>query len=311
MDETAVTVVVASHRPDYMRELAARLSTRVTRRPGDELVVVADYDVTDLAALFPAVRWIFHADRSIPAKRNRGIREARGALVAFIDDDCMPQDDWLERGRACLVRHPEAAAAEGFTAVERPDGPGAHYREFRRLERQGYRTNNVFFRAGVLREAGGFDERFTVQREDIDLAFTVLEQGGVILFRDDIRVTHRYRPGEPWDLLKNCWNRRFDPLLYGRHRRLYRKHVGTPWTPSIAVCGLLQLTALAAAAAVPGMLPAAAAAALAFTAVVALRRTSFRPRGFAAAFAGFAASPAVLAAALVHGSVRFRTLLIV
>lgn len=34
--------------------------------------------------------------RGANASRNRGIRESRGRLIAFIDDDCIPDVDWLE-----------------------------------------------------------------------------------------------------------------------------------------------------------------------------------------------------------------------
>lgn len=34
--------------------------------------------------------------------RNLGVRSARGEMIAFLDDDCIPAPDWVERGRAAL-----------------------------------------------------------------------------------------------------------------------------------------------------------------------------------------------------------------
>jgi len=53
-----------------------------------------------------------------PALRNDGWRAARGALVAFTDDDCRPEPAWLERlaGAACA-----AAPSDVLQGSVRPD----------------------------------------------------------------------------------------------------------------------------------------------------------------------------------------------
>ena len=41
--------------------------------------------------------------------RNRGIRESRGDFIAFLDDDCIPQPDWLQHLLAAFVSDQVAA----------------------------------------------------------------------------------------------------------------------------------------------------------------------------------------------------------
>jgi glycosyltransferase involved in cell wall biosynthesis len=43
------------------------------------------------------LRWFVHDDNlGANAARNRGVQEAQGALVAFLDSDCMPEEGWLD-----------------------------------------------------------------------------------------------------------------------------------------------------------------------------------------------------------------------
>jgi GT2 family glycosyltransferase len=306
-----VSVIVASHRKDYVKALAAAFLAFTDATA--ELIVVADYPVYGLAQEFPWAIWIYHDDAGISAKRNRGCREARGDVFAFIDDDCVPLEDWLDKGMRYLEAHPQAGGVEGKTILDAGQRVAAPMGEFKRLELRGYRTNNIFYRKKVFFEAGGFDERFTKQREDADLAYGILSRGYDIGYCAEAVVRHRVRHNERWDLLKNCINRRFDPLLYKKHPALYRRHVGTPFTPAIGVllvCDvLLVFFVVACPEGWPGMLCADLAAALALS----VRRNTQGNGGLmwvARDWLSFVLAPLVLTGALAYGSVKFRRFLL-
>jgi len=79
------------------------------RAPDETLVLLTDPDPATEAALkrhpLHGLRWIRWDWRGSYAEaRNRLTREARGAKIAFIDDDCVPASDWLERAEAWLDR---------------------------------------------------------------------------------------------------------------------------------------------------------------------------------------------------------------
>jgi glycosyltransferase involved in cell wall biosynthesis len=300
-----VSVVVASHRPGYVGALAQALSSG---NGNAEIIVVADYPVDRFAGDYPAVSWLCLDDASISAKRNAGCRMAKADILGFIDDDCVPDDGWIDTAMHYLDDHPDIGGVEGKTIVDTENAVAAPIGEFRRLQRRGYRTNNIFYRKSVFVEAGGFDERFTVQREDADLAFAVIERGRDIGYCRDILVRHRVRHNEKWDLLKNCVNRRFDPLLFKKHRVLYRKHIGTPFTPAIGLvlfCHVLVLLALVVMPAVwAPVVGADATTALALS----VRRNAHSRGGLTWVlrdWLSFLAAPIVLMAVLGYGSARF------
>ena len=50
-----------------------------------------------------------------PAKaRNLGVKQAKGEIVAFTDDDCIPPDDWLKKIKEAFDNNPEIASAGGY-----------------------------------------------------------------------------------------------------------------------------------------------------------------------------------------------------
>ena len=301
-----VSVVIASHRQAMLPGL---LHSLLQQNPGPvpfEVIVITDFPNGQFQNDFAEVQWGYVHERSISAKRNTAAALAKAPVLAFIDDDCIAAPDWVEKGYAYLSENTAVAAVEGTTTIGTAPGVSRQAtREYRRLEKPGYRTNNLFFRTAVFREIGGFDERFSVQREDIDLAFTALEQGYVFGFGSDIRVTHRYRTGEKWDLLKNCWNRRFDPLLFRKHSGRYMKMVGFPLPPTQLLLLLLHLFVLAAFGRRRLIAVAAAVDTTALSAL-GLRRSGVHPEKWLYEVLQLAVAPVVTIAALLYGWVRIR-----
>ncbi len=306
--KTKLSVIVASHRPQMICETLDALQKQDVEKTCYETIVVCDYNPGAFKSRYKKVIWFFLDDKSISAKRNLGVSASRGEIIAFTDDDCTPCEDWISEGLDYLERHKNCSAVEGYTTVEKNScGLGMH-KESKRLEKPAMRTNNIFYRKKVFLEAGGFDLRFSVQREDADLAFSVLEKGGSIQYCPKIRVSHRFRHWERWDLLKNCWNRRFDPLLYLKHPQMYRKHIGSPLTPSVSV-QLFALFICAITLFFPVRKKWLALFHFSLTSILALRRSGLSNLlsiRFTAEFVSVLISPFVVMAALIYGFIRFR-----
>ena len=127
---------------------------------------------------------------------------ADGEILGFLDDDTVPDVDWLNRLVACLADQ-EAAAAAG-RIVEKPgDSTLGKLRELAFRQRHTYNFTraasghridavnggNFGFRAEVFRELGGFDPSFR-KSQDRDLARRAVLAGHRIRYAHDLVVTH-------------------------------------------------------------------------------------------------------------------------
>jgi glycosyltransferase involved in cell wall biosynthesis len=75
-------------------------STDATAQVVDEFAAPATVAAT---AAVP-VRRVFEPEQGLSRARNRGVREARGAILAFCDDDVLPAVDWVAGIPAALNR---------------------------------------------------------------------------------------------------------------------------------------------------------------------------------------------------------------
>jgi GT2 family glycosyltransferase len=165
------------------------------------------------------------------AARNIGWRAACAAIIAFTDDDTVPDAGWLAAGAGALERDCESAAVTGQVIVPLPPLPTDYRRNEASLETAAFVTANCFCRRDVLNSLGGFDERFTsAWREDSDLHFRLLEHGFKLRKAPEAIVVHPVRPA-PWGVsLRMQRKSQFDALLYKKHPDLYRKHIQR-WPP--------------------------------------------------------------------------------
>jgi cellulose synthase/poly-beta-1,6-N-acetylglucosamine synthase-like glycosyltransferase len=181
--------------------------------------------------------------------RNVGWRAARGGIIAFTDDDCVPSPRWLRAGVCAMVTSGGIDGAYGPIRVPLPDEPTDYELDAAGLERAEFATANCFYTRRALEEVGGFDERFTsAWREDSDLFYRLLERGRRLGFAHDALVVHPVRPAEWGVSIKQQRKSMFNALLYKKHRLLYRERVQSspPWL-YYAIVGAL-LAALVAAA---------------------------------------------------------------
>ncbi len=179
----------------------------VDNTPGDE-------NVQRLAEAAGA-RWVVEPTVGLSRARNTGARTAGGELVAFIDDDAIPQPTWL-RAHAAAFRDPSVAATTGrilptsagtsvaqtWAAVEdlgdkpfRVDRTTPHWFERANFGGVGVGPNMafrsvLFERWPGFRESLGLGERERPLGEEHYAFFTLLSEGHVIAYLPDAIVYH-------------------------------------------------------------------------------------------------------------------------
>lgn len=245
-DVPLVSVVIPTFRRHGLlqRCLAAVLAQRLEQGRGEVVVVDDGHEdavrgLVDATARAGAGSWTVRylrpaAGRGPAVARNCGWRAARGEVIAFTDDDTVPQPGWLAEGLAALQAHPDWAALCGRISVPRAKTrrPTDHERMTIGLESAQFATANAFVRRAALERVDGFDERFTrAWREDSDLQFRLMQQVGPVGRSDRAVVLHPVR-AERWGIsLKQQRNTFFDALLFKKHPRLYRARIRAmpPW----------------------------------------------------------------------------------
>lgn len=203
-----VTVVVAARDalPDIRRLLDA-LAVQTLPRENFEVIVVDDGS-TDATGAFARdhglARVLAHpSSRGSYAARNTALAEARAPVIATTDADCVPADDWLERGLRELADQ-SAGLLAGHVNVPLPERPrvsealdiARFLDQQRAVERSGYAaTANLFLRREVFDRAGCFDPRMT-SGGDVEFCARAVAAGFTLRYGGSARVTHppRARP---------------------------------------------------------------------------------------------------------------------
>lgn len=177
----------------------------------------------------------------LAAARNRGWRAARGAIVAFTDDDMVARADWLQNGWSAFDQ--DIQAVWGRVVIPYANSLGEYERHPNNSERIEFAGANCFCRKRTLEEIGGFDERFTLAwREDTDLYFRLLDRSDRVVHTPSAVIAHPMRPSSWVDSLRGQKKAQADALLYKKHPKRYRQkiHGGTHWDSYLIVAALLS-----------------------------------------------------------------------
>ena len=137
-----------------------------------ELIVINDGSSDSTAELVSSVvddrlRLLSYENSGLPTARNRGIAQASGAFVAFLDADDLWTPDKLELQLEALQKHPDAGVAYSWTMHMSQDGKVIHDGDFASFEGNVYAEllvsnflasgSNPLIRTEAIESVGGFD----------------------------------------------------------------------------------------------------------------------------------------------------------
>lgn len=208
----AVSIVV----PTYERpaQLAACLrALSALEYPADrlEIVVVDDgsaepprADILRAHAGAQRVRVVGAPHAGPGAARNAGVAVADGEVVAFTDDDCLPEPGWLRELTAPLDGRPDTAVG-GQTLNALPDNDYStasqllvsylyrYFEDRRRMARRFFTTNNLAVHRAQFLAVGGFDEQTPCSTaEDRDFCARWLHAGHALHHAPRAVVRHAH-----------------------------------------------------------------------------------------------------------------------
>jgi glycosyltransferase involved in cell wall biosynthesis len=161
-----------------------------------EVVVVDDgsQDATpEIIQSFPSVRYIRQDNAGPSAARNAALAAAQGELIAVFDSDDLMATGRLRAQAEYLVSNPEVGAVLGRQEWINP--PEWLPRDAVYGDLDGIPVGGAaMFRAGVIRELGGYDTSFT-HGEDTDLLIRMRERGIPYVVLPEVVLHRRFREG--------------------------------------------------------------------------------------------------------------------
>jgi GT2 family glycosyltransferase len=164
--------------------------------PSLDHVVSAFTDRLDIVSLKQA-----HAGPA--AARNAGAARASGSSFVFLDDDCVPANDWLRALEARIAAaRTHAIGGRALNGLRENLYSSAsqllvdylyEYYNTRLPRPSFFASNNVAFPREGFHEIGGFDVRFTTAGgEDRDLCERWLQNGAQMTYAPEVIVYHEH-----------------------------------------------------------------------------------------------------------------------
>ncbi|HEU4735686.1 MAG TPA: glycosyltransferase [Solirubrobacterales bacterium] len=198
-----ISVVVCTH--NGAATLAECLNRLQDLRYPDYEVIVVDDGSTDgsseIARRFD-VELLETDHRGLSVARNIGSAHASGEIVAFLDDDAYPDQDWLDYVALAFENSSHAGIGgpnlpppeDGRVAECVAEAPGAPIHVLiSDREAEHVPGCNMAFRKSALEGVGGFDQRFHTAGDDVDLCWRLQDAGETLGFSAGAVVTHRRR----------------------------------------------------------------------------------------------------------------------
>ena len=232
-----ISVIVCTYNRERMFEETVRSFLECRTDGVEHEVLLLDNNSTDrtretgegFAARYPRVRYVNEPTQGHPYTKNRGIRESRGDIVAFVDDDVYFSPNWLESLASAFRRRPDIACIGGKVLphfeAERPPWLDddlldvysvTQYGELEReIQPPEYPIGcNMAFRRSVFEQLGGFPVSLgrkpgnLLSNDETFFLLRVSKAGLKTLYAPEVQVSHRIAPSrttQDWLLRRWYW----------------------------------------------------------------------------------------------------------
>lgn len=211
---TTSVVIVTHNRKARLKKCIE--SIMLNHTSPKEIIVIDDSDEgKDFRELINGFRKSFSGNnfiyrrvfpkRGVSFSRNLGIRVSSGDVIAFIDDDCDANPDWIEKMIASHITHPNAASITGYVSPKYPKNYWNRvlfkfhdiYDEERKSKAKKtdflFGANYSFKREVFSKYKIYFNDRMIHCSEDRYISFKLLKNNFLLLYDPSIRVYHDFR----------------------------------------------------------------------------------------------------------------------
>jgi GT2 family glycosyltransferase len=202
-----ISVIIPTHdRVQQLTRCLRALSHQIYPPECFEVIIVDDGGTTEKARVDAFsnglnLTFIIQSQAGPAAARNAGAKRARGTFLAFTDDDCMPNSDWLQKLAARFAESPthiiggrtlNALRSNVYSAVSQAiiDNAYSYYNAVPN-HAQFFASNNLAIPAKGFRSLDGFDTSLKTA-EDRDLCDRWLHSGYQMTYAPETVVYHAH-----------------------------------------------------------------------------------------------------------------------
>jgi len=235
-----VSVVVCTYNGSRTLRVCLR-SLQKLNYPDYEVIVVDDGStdaVPEVAKAFGKVRYLQQPNQGLSVARNTGLAQATGELVAYTDDDCRADEDWLYYLVGDLMES-EFQAMGGHNFLPADDSPvaaavmaspgGPTHVMLTEREAEHIPGCNMIFRRAALEGIGGFDPVFRKAGDDVDVCWRLQQAGHRIGFNAAGFVWHYRRSTVAAYLKQQAGYGEAESLLLRKHPDYFNDWGGGHW----------------------------------------------------------------------------------
>jgi GT2 family glycosyltransferase len=190
-------VIPTFERPqDLKAALSALLPEKQSFKQKFEIIVSDDSNDQRSRLLiereFNKVTWTTGKRNGPAGNRNSGAKIANGEWLIFIDDDCIPESNFIQSYQLAILQNPQINVFEGRIF---PDRKRKTWAEGCPENSSGGMlwTSNLCIKKSLFDQLGGFDERFRVAYEDVEFAHRLKQNEIQSIFVHEAAVCHPWR----------------------------------------------------------------------------------------------------------------------
>jgi glycosyltransferase involved in cell wall biosynthesis len=252
-DPLISVIVPTCNRLSMLKRTLSGLWDQTYPRDDYEIIVVDDGSEDETPVYLEKLaqqgelRYLRQSNQGPAAARNAGARAAHGELLAFTDDDCLPDEDWL-RSIAQMYRQNSCDAVGGYIENYSDGNLLQDFYIFQgrnSINRNFLYSANASYRSSIFWQIGGYNTEFLLPGgEDVDLGLRLTKVGYKIQFNPQAVVLHSgpssitgmlsqsYRRGKCIAFLLKRYPKYFEvnhDLYIRQHLRSFLDRVAKKW----------------------------------------------------------------------------------